>query len=286
MSQKFRPTSVLFFLACHILAFYGLFQIDSVRIVASVIALVFLSNLGITVGSHRLWSHRSYKAKTPLKIFLMILTSLSNEGSIYHWSRDHIVHHKYSDQKADPHNIKNGLFYAHIGWLFYDKHQLTIQAGKELNLEYLDRDWVVTFQKKFYIYFAITFCYFLPTLYGVYVHKLTPFTSFCIFGMFRWIINLHCTWCVNSVAHQYGYRPYDKNSPTTESWFTNIVSIGEGSHNWHHKYPYDYAASEFDMFKTGKVFNPSKTFIDIMYYCGQAYDLKRYDFTNKKLIRY
>lgn len=68
--------------------------------------------LGITGGSHRLWAHKSYKAKSPLKILLMLLNSGANQGSIYHWSRDHRLHHKFSDTDLDPHTINKGFFFC------------------------------------------------------------------------------------------------------------------------------------------------------------------------------
>jgi len=81
-----------------------------------------VTGLGITAGVHRLWAHRSYNAKTPYRILLMLFNSIANQGSIYHWSRDHRVHHKYSETDADPHNATRGLFFSHMGWLLVKKH--------------------------------------------------------------------------------------------------------------------------------------------------------------------
>lgn len=82
-----------------------------------------------------------------------------------------------------------------------------------------------------------------------------------IIGVLRWIWNLHCTWTVNSLAHFYGYKPYNKNIPPVESLFTTLLAVGEGWHNWHHVYPYDYAAAEGGIFAQ---WNPTKLFIDLM----------------------
>ena len=76
----------------------------------TVFLLYQIGGLSITMGTHRLWSHRSYKAKDPTRFLLMLIISMSNQGSIYHWVRDHRVHHRYSDTEADPHNINNGFF--------------------------------------------------------------------------------------------------------------------------------------------------------------------------------
>ena len=69
--------------------------------------LFFWSGIGVTGGLHRLWAHRSYKAHWTLRTFLMLCTSLANQGSIYHWVRDHRTHHKYSETDADPHNVRS-----------------------------------------------------------------------------------------------------------------------------------------------------------------------------------
>lgn len=100
------------------------------------IFLIFwvLYALGITGGSHRLWAHKSYSASLPLRVFLMLLNSGANQGSIYHWSRDHRLHHKFSDTDLDPHTIKKGFFYAHVGWLLVKKNPKLIEEGKKIDM--------------------------------------------------------------------------------------------------------------------------------------------------------
>ena len=99
---------VLYISMVHILALVGLFQYLSLckleTLVWSVL-LAFWSLVGITGGSHRLWAHRSYHAHWILKLFYMLLTSITNQGSIYQLVRDHRTHHKYSETDADPHNV-------------------------------------------------------------------------------------------------------------------------------------------------------------------------------------
>ena len=77
--------------------------------------------LGITAGAHRLWSHRSYKARLPARIIMMLANSMANQGSILHWSRCHRAHHRASDTPRDPHSSTFGFFYAHVGWLLFHK---------------------------------------------------------------------------------------------------------------------------------------------------------------------
>merc|ERR1712023_461988 len=91
-------------------------------------------------------------------------------------------------------------------------------------------------------------------------------------GALRYCVVLHFTWLVNSAAHLYGSRPYDPASNPAENGWVSIAAIGEGWHNWHHAFPFDYAASEFGVLMQ---FNPTKLFIDACASLGFAWDLKR-----------
>ncbi|GBM82647.1 Stearoyl-CoA desaturase 5 [Araneus ventricosus] len=107
-----------------------------------------LAFLGITAGAHRLWSHRSYKAKWPLRVFLCILNIVAFQNDIYEWSRDHRVNHKFTDTDADPHNIKRGFFFVRIGSLLCKKHPDVAKKGKTIFLEDLSADPIVRFQRR------------------------------------------------------------------------------------------------------------------------------------------
>merc|ERR1712194_187220 len=91
-------------------------------------------------------------------------------------------------------------------------------------------------------------------------------------GALRYAIVLHFTWCVNSAAHLYGDHPYDPLSYPGENPFVSFVAVGEGWHNWHHKYPFDYAASEFGI---SSQYNPSKLVIDTCAFMGLVWNRKR-----------
>jgi stearoyl-CoA desaturase (delta-9 desaturase) len=230
-----------------------------------------ITGFGITGGVHRLWSHRSYKATFPLRVFLMLINSIANQGSIWHWARDHRVHHKHSETDADPHNATRGFFFAHMGWLFVKKHKAIIEAGKKLDFSDLAEDSTVVFQKVLDPWFALFMCFVFPglicTLWGGKFWE-----GFWVAGALRYIVVLHFTWLVNSAAHFFGDHPYDHTSWPAENPFVSIGAIGEGWHNWHHKYPFDYAASEFGITKQ---FNPTKLNIDLFVLVGLASEPKR-----------
>merc|ERR1719409_42807 len=122
----------------------------SVQLTTLILAAVLYvcSALGITAGVHRLWTHKSYKAAWPLRVLLMIFNSIANQGTIYHWARDHRVHHLYSDTAADPHDANRGFWFSHVGWLLCKKSPAVIEAGKKINMSDLASDPVVMFQRK------------------------------------------------------------------------------------------------------------------------------------------
>ena len=227
--------------------------------------------MGITGGVHRLWAHRSYKATFAMRLYLMLANSIANQGSIWHWARDHRVHLKHSETDADPHNAMNGFFFAHMGWLLVKKHPAVIEAGKKLNYDDLAADSVVMFQKVLDPWFTLFMCFIFPSLVAMTWGE-NFWNAYFVAGALRYMCVLHFTWLVNSAAHFYGDHPYDPKSWTTENPFVAVLAVGEGWHNWHHKYPFDYAASEYGI---ERQFNPTKLFIDICCVLGLASERKR-----------
>jgi len=258
----------------HAVAFVGLLTVPKCSPETLIWAFILwpISGFGITVGVHRLWSHRSYTASASYRCVLMLFNSIANQGSIYHWARDHRVHHKYSETDADPHNATRGFFFAHMGWLFVKKHPDIVKVGRSLDFTDLKEDAFVMFQKKLDPWFTLYMCFVFPAQIASHFWGEEFWNAFFVAGALRYAIVLHFTWLVNSAAHLYGDHPYDVLSYPAENPFVSLCSVGEGWHNWHHKYPYDYAASEFGI---SSQFNPSKLFIDIAASLGLVWDRKR-----------
>jgi len=264
---------VIYLGLAHLAAVVGLFTITQCNKLTLLWAFILwpISGVAITGGVHRLWAHRSYKASFALRLFLMLANSIANQGSIWHWSRDHRVHHKHSETDADPHNATRGFFFSHMGWLLVKKHPAVIEAGKKLNFDDLLEDSVVIFQKNTDPWFALFMCFVFPGLVCM-LWGDNFWHGYWVAGALRYIIVLHFTWLVNSAAHFYGDHPYDPQSWPAENPFVSLGALGEGWHNWHHKYPFDYAASEFGI---DKQFNPTKLFIDTCCLLGLASERKR-----------
>lgn len=231
--------------------------------------LYVAGGLGITAGAHRLWSHRSYKATWQLRLILAFLQSLAFENSIFEWSRDHRVHHKFSETDADPHNALRGFFFSHMGWLLCRKHKDVITKGKLVDMSDLIADPIVRVQHRYYLPIVMTVCFVLPTLMPWYLWGETLYNSFYICALLRYTITLHATWTVNSIAHMWGRKPYDKSINPAENKSVSFMALGEGFHNYHHTFPWDYATSEL-----GYDINLTKLFIDFMAKIGWAYERK------------
>ena len=255
--------NILYLGAHHCLAAYALWTGPFWSTLAHVFLVgQWIGMLGITAGAHRLWSHRSYSASFPVRVLLMLANCAAHQGSIYHWVQDHRLHHQHSDTPKDPHTIQRGFFYAHIGWLLEVKPRRTDLP----DLTDLQADSVVMVQKRFYPTLSHVFCFGVPTLYGMWWGH-TLWNAYLYFGVLRWVLLLHGTWCVNSVAHLWGSRPY-KDIPPAQNLFTTLISAGEGWHNFHHAYPYDYRASELGFW------NPTTVFLDTLRACGLIWDCK------------
>ena len=239
----------------------------------SYIWYIFLSlggGFGVTAGAHRLWTHRTYKAKTPYRIMLMCFNCLAMQNSILVWSRDHRLHHKYVETDADPHNANRGFFFAHVGWLLMYKHPQVIIKGRNIDVNDLKEDPVVMFQDRYYIKLCLLFSVLIPAFVPWYFWGESALVSFFFLFAFRYITSLHCTWFVNSVAHLWGHKPYDKHSNPTDNPFVCYAAAGEGYHNYHHAFPFDYSTGEY-----GPKLNMTTIFIDIFAALGLVYDRRQ-----------
>ncbi|XP_063827537.1 acyl-CoA Delta-9 desaturase-like [Ostrinia nubilalis] len=262
------------FLILHLLALWGLFIVFTGGVqFRTFLWTVFIANFaseGVTIGAHRLYTHRSFKASPPLRAMLLIMQTMAGQNSMFIWCRDHRLHHRYSDTDADPHNAKRGFFFSHIGWLMTKKHPYVIELGKRIDLSDLQADWMVMFQKKYYYPLYILFAIYIPVAVPVYYFNEPWLESFLVCYFMRYVLQLNGTWLVNSAAHLYGTRPYDKNLQPVESWFVSFISQGEGWHNYHHAFPWDYKAAELST-----LFNWSARYIEFFEMVGLASDLKK-----------
>ncbi|KAJ9579982.1 hypothetical protein L9F63_004365 [Diploptera punctata] len=268
------------FLILHILGLYGLWiSLTSASYFTYLWAevLMVMSGIGLTIGGHRLYAHRCYKATWFLRLGVCVMNTIAGENCLYIWVRDHRVHHKFSDTNADPHNSKRGFFFSHIGWLFIRKHPEVSELGKTIDLSDLEKDEFIMLQKRFYKSMYVIYAIIVPVFLPVLCWNETLWNSLMVSFFFRCIVTLNVTWSVNSFAHLYGYKPYDRRIAPVESTCVSILSQGEGWHNYHHCFPWDYKASEYGYF-----FNTSTRIIHVLERFGLVTNLKE---ATEKMIK-
>ncbi|GIH15754.1 acyl-CoA desaturase [Rugosimonospora africana] len=199
--------------------------------------------LGVTVGFHRHFTHRSFKATRPLRIALAVVGSMAVQGPILHWVADHRRHHAYSDRDGDPHSpwafgtspaaLARGFWHAHLGWIL--NRDLTNQRRFAPDL-LEDRD-LRRVDDLFWLWTVITLAG--PALIGGLVtwSWWGAATAFLWASLLRVVLLHHITWSVNSVCHLIGDRPFASRDKSGNVWPLAILSMGESWHNLHHADP-------------------------------------------------
>ncbi|XP_076284664.1 acyl-CoA Delta-9 desaturase-like [Lasioglossum baleicum] len=264
--------SVITFSYLHAAAVYGIylaFTVIKLPTILWMFIIIQFATLGVTAGAHRLWSHRAYKAKWPMRFILMIFQTIAFQHSIYDWVRDHRVHHKFTDTDADPHNAKRGFFFSHMGWLLVRKHPEVLKKGATIDMSDLKNDPIVVWQKRLYVILIPLFAFIIPMWVPCYFFDEKPLYSWYA-AVVRYTLSLHQVGLVNSVAHMWGMRPYDMSIGPAENIGVAIITFGEGWHNYHHVFPWDYKTAELGNYST----NFTTAFIDFFGKIGLAYDMK------------
>ncbi|GLG94782.1 uncharacterized protein GBIM_01909 [Gryllus bimaculatus] len=227
-----------------IVLFHVLTVVLTLYVIRDITVLTGLWSFGVTGGVHRMWTHRSYKATFPMRVLLMLCFATSGQNSIFDWVRDHRVHHKYSESDADPHDVRRGFFFSHVGWLMMRKHPEVRRRGAVVDMSDILQDPVAAFQIKYHLPLKILMCLVIPVGVPVLLWGENFFVSFVLLGMARYMFGLNFTWLVNSAAHMFGNKPFDKRIASAENRLVSVVAMGEGWHNYHHVFPWDYKAAE------------------------------------------
>lgn len=195
------------------------------------------TGMSITLGYHRLFSHLSFKAKWPVKLFTLIFGACALENSALNWVSDHRKHHKHVDHDDDPYNISKGFFWAHIGWIFF---KLNPEPPLD-NVADLRKDKLVMWQDRWAITIAVVVGLLLPAAIGYAVGgAVGAWGGFLIVGIFRVFCVQQSTFFINSLCHTIGSRPYSTKCSARDSWIMALFTFGEGYHNYHHEFQHDY----------------------------------------------
>lgn len=192
--------------------------------IAILVGMYFFTALGITIGYHRMLTHRSFEANPIVRFFFLVLGSMAIEGPALDWASIHIKHHANTDEEDDPHSPLHGFFHAHMGWFLAVYHSEPEVYGK-----WLQKDRLVMFvSKTFFVWGALGFV--IPYLLGGWQGVLWG-------GLVRVFLTHHVTWSVNSVCHTFGRRMFETNDQSKNQWLVGLLAFGEGWHNNHHAFP-------------------------------------------------
>jgi sn-1 stearoyl-lipid 9-desaturase len=218
---------ILFMAVVHLGALFALLPANFSW--AAVGLAVFLhwvtGGLGITLGYHRLVTHRSFQAPKWLEYFLVFCGTLACEGGPIDWVGMHRLHHLHSDQQPDPHDSNQGFWWSHMGWMLYE---IPCRFEIPRYTKDISDDPVYKFLQNAFIPLQVALAVLLYFLGG---------WSFVVWGVFvRLVAVFHCTWLVNSATHQFGYRTYESGDRSTNCWWVALLTYGEGWHNNHHAF--------------------------------------------------
>jgi stearoyl-CoA desaturase (delta-9 desaturase) len=214
---------------------------------AIMIALYLLSGLGITVGFHRLLTHRAFETYRPIRYAFALLGTLAVQGPVIGWVADHRKHHAFTDEEGDPHSphvghgagggwrgTLRGLWHAHLGWLLeYPSGQEAERYAPDLledrGMVWISRGFVPIVAAGLVAAFGLGYA-LTGTLGGA-------LTALLWGGLARVFFLHHVTWSINSVCHFFGRRRFSTEDRSTNVFWLSLVSFGESWHHNHHAFP-------------------------------------------------
>jgi stearoyl-CoA desaturase (delta-9 desaturase) len=199
--------------------------------------------LGVTVGFHRHFTHKSFKAKPWLRVAMAITGSLAVQGNVLNWVADHRRHHAFSDREGDPHSpwlfgtspvaVAKGFLHAHMGW-FFERDETN---HKRFIPDLLADRAVMQVARTFGLWVTVSLV--LPALIGglITMSWWGAVSGFFWGGLVRLAVSNHVTWSINSICHMVGARPFRSRDRSRNFWPLAILSMGESWHNLHHADP-------------------------------------------------
>jgi stearoyl-CoA desaturase (delta-9 desaturase) len=187
------------------------------------------TGLGISMGYHRLLTHRSYKVPAALEYFFAVCGTLTLEGGPISWVATHRVHHQKSDQHGDPHSPRDGAWWAHVGWIL-------LGEANHNNTRLMSKYAPDLAKHRFYVW--LNDYHWIPlAILGALLLGMGGISMF-LWGIFvRVVFGLHTTWLVNSATHMWGRRRFNTRDDSRNNWWVALLTFGEGWHNNHHAHP-------------------------------------------------
>ena len=261
-------TNVLFMACAHLLALAAIAWVALVCVSPWTMGLgclwFALCGVAITGGYHRLFAHPTYRASRVVRAFYLLFGAASVQNSALKWASDHRTHHARTDRDQDPYNIRRGFWWAHIGWIFFRNPG----EGSVHNVKDLASDPLLRWQDRHYVLVAILVAGVVPLLLGIAWGDAIG--ALLVAGFLRLVLQWHATFAVNSFAHWIGRQPYTRKNSARDSFWTALVTLGEGYHNFHHRFQLDYRNGV-----RWYHFDPTKWFVWSLEKIGLTWDLQR-----------
>jgi stearoyl-CoA desaturase (delta-9 desaturase) len=258
-NQKVNWSVALVMAIFHLGALAALFVFSWQLFITTVFLYWLTTGLGISMGYHRLHTHRSYKVPIGLEYFFAVCGALTLEGGPISWVATHRMHHQKSDLPGDPHSPRDGAWWAHAGWLLTGKTNHSNTKAMSKYAPDLAKDRFYVWLNNYHWVANVVFALLLLAIGGI------PLVLWGIF--FRITFGLHATWAVNSATHMWGRRRFATRDDSRNNWWVALVTFGEGWHNNHHAHPtsarHGLAWYEFDpswiLIKILKLFGVAKS---------------------------
>jgi len=222
------PTTVVLALF-HLGAVAALFMFSWRNLAVAILLYYVATGLGISLGYHRLHTHRSYKVPRLLEYLFAVCGALTLEGGPIFWVATHRIHHQKSDQEGDPHSPRDGAFWAHVGWLLFGE---TNHNNTRMMSKYAPD----LAKHRFYVW--LNNYHWVPMVVLAAILTAIGGLPLFLWGIcVRVVFGLHATWLVNSATHMWGRRRFSTRDDSRNNWWVALITFGEGWHNNHHAHP-------------------------------------------------
>jgi len=229
LKSNIKWTILTMMIVLHFLAVVGVYQIVKffwqniftnwvwvLTVILSQEILAWFSGDGVTMGAHRLWSHRTYEAHWIVRLWLVLGSTMSFQTSVLNWARDHRLHHKQLEEAGNPHDSTRGMFFVHIGWLLIEKKKEIREICRSIPVQDLYDDLIVKFNRDYYLFIALIVAIFVPYKIGIYLTN-DPVLSISYFVGDRIVQIYHRRWVINLVAYWYVRRHCLRNMSPANS---------------------------------------------------------------------
>ena len=222
------PT-IIVLLILHAGAVAALFMFSWANLAVMLFLLWFATGLGISMGYHRLHTHRSYQVPRALEYLFAVCGAMTFEGGPIFWVATHRVHHQKSDRPGDPHSPREGAWWSHMVWML-------VGEAKHSNTRLMAKYAPDLAKDPFYVW--LDHYHWLPNILLSVLLFAIGGVPMVLWGVcLRVVIGLHATWLVNSATHMWGSRRFATHDDSRNLWWVALITFGEGWHNNHHAHP-------------------------------------------------